>query len=95
MLIKEGDNMDFNRDKKSKENLYKILRMNLYCNASENDRETNLKKFEEITRDLDAMDQEEYENKISDFFYTALSLERRSYKIKKTDLFCRSTSQRT
>ena len=66
--------VDTNKDKKVLENLYKILRMNLFLKASQN-KDQVLEEFKKVVKQLDDIEQENYENKMQELLYTALTLE--------------------
>ena len=63
-----------NSSKKTIENLYKILRMNLYFKASE-DKEATLEEFRKVTKKLDEFDEEDFQEELSKLNYKTETLE--------------------
>ena len=80
--IKRGEKMleSYINNNKIKENKYKILRMSLILDSSD-DREETLASFEESAREIDAMNDETYLKEIEDKFYDTLKLEEEEQKL--------------
>ncbi len=73
--------MDIN-NKKAIENLYKVLRMNIYIKAS-SDMDESLKEFRKAAKQLDDIDQASYEKKFEEYIYTAITLEEEQKRLEE------------
>jgi len=83
-MLRHSDNLD--KKDKVKYDLYKILRMNVLLNQKEVDNLT-IDKFREAAVSIDKMLDEEYDEKIQDFFYETTTLEEEGKRLKKLVAF--------